>query len=211
MHRYMRFEIRGISPLILHNKQLADPCNHHTMEMKKIHSKGSRKMTEEDYRKLAELHWFGSLYLNQESRVVVPGEMIEGMYVAAAKRQRKGTEARAGIVAYNHEDPKGDWPLIYQGPQTPHELWQDERFRKTYIVSGQGAGKKSSKVPRTYPFFQPWSLIYTISFDDELLDEALVRECTRIASTYCGLGDFRPRNGRFAILESEVVNLKIPA
>ena len=87
-------QITGVAPLILHNGHLADPLNYYAKEMKKI--SGKRHKTEADLEELARLEWHGSLYVS-EGQVVIPGEMIEAHLVGAAKKLKKGQQAKASL------------------------------------------------------------------------------------------------------------------
>lgn len=186
-HQAIEFNIRGVVPLILHNGRLANPLDPFARAMKGI--TGKRKKTDEDYEKLADLEWEGGLYLDDDNRVVVPGENIEGLFVDAAKKSRMGDAAKAGLLS------DGLWPLKFDGPKTLDALKADPRFRDT-----RKAGIKGSSVMRTRPIFRSWSLAFTVHFLPDLLNSAQIREFLETGGRIIGLCDYTPKYGRFEVI-----------
>jgi hypothetical protein len=177
--------IRGVAPLLMHNGQLADPLNSFAQAMKKI--SGNRDKTEAELEELARLEWFGSLYLHQQEPCL-PGELIEGALVGAAKKRRRGKQVAAGVWCQDN------FPLQYEGPRALEELWEDPRFRFT-----TGVRVKQNRVMRTRPRFEEWATDITVIFNDELVNQSEVLELLRIAGEQVGLGDWRPKFGRFDV------------
>ena len=177
--------IIGVAPLILHNGQLADPLNYFAKEMKRI--SGKRHKTEADLEQLARFEWHGSLYLSH-GKVCIPGEVIEAHLVAAAQTQRKGRQAKAALFC------DGMVPLDYDGPSAVEALWADETFRLTSAVK-----VKQSRVMRTRPVFPAWSLAVEVLYNPSQLNGAEIAEFVRIGGEQIGLGDWRPRFGRYVV------------
>ena len=186
--RTLSFKIVGVSPLLMHNGQLADPMNKWARALKEISAK--RKKVEADYEELARLEWYGSLYLDVDSGgIVIPGYVFEACLIGkggAARKERMGKEAAAALWVMD------DMPLLYNGPTNLEELWKDERFR---LVVGVKVGQ--SRVMRTRPMFKKWSAEPTITYDPDLLDEEMIHRWVDVAGSQVGLGDWRPRFGRF--------------
>lgn len=186
---YAKFEveIEGLAPLLMHNAQLADPLNSFVRRIKQITAKRTSK-TEADLEELQKLEFMGGLYLDEKSRPAVPGENIEGMIRDGAKKSRKGSSATCGVFC------EGIWPLNYKGPTDPEKLFQDARFRDY-----RGCGIKDSRVMRMRPKFSEWSLAFELNVDDEIASRADLEKWLRDAGLFVGLGDFRPRHGRFKV------------
>ena len=55
--KFYQCKIRSLSPLIMHNGQLADPFNHFSKAKKEI--TGKRAKTDADMMEIARLDWFG--------------------------------------------------------------------------------------------------------------------------------------------------------
>jgi len=161
---------------------LANPLNEIAHRMKKI--SGKRQKTEVDLEELARLEWYGSLYLDDGQQPCLPGEVLEAAFVQAAKRQKRGTQA--GIIC------PSNYPLEYDGPSTLDELWQQPEFRLTVPVR-----VKNNRVLRTRPRFLTWAATIAVQFDDALLNANEVREIVRRTGSEIGIGDWRPRYGRF--------------
>ena len=113
-------------------------------------------------------------------------EMVEAALVRAAAQRRRAAKARAGLVV--RDDPR----LEYKGPRDPRALWADPRFRFRVPVR-VGVGR----VVRTRPRFERWSAELTIEFLPSLLNPSEVRGFVALAGEQVGLGDWRPRFGRF--------------
>ena len=176
-------KITGLTPLIVHNGQLADPLNKFSKAMKAV--TGKRKKVDADYEELARLEFLGGLYL-RESRPCMPGQDLEAMMISAAKKQRKGGDFKSGMII--EESPF----IEYDGPTNPDELWADERFR---IVAGVKVSQ--SRVMRTRPQFPEWSLQFTVTYIEELLNKRDITEVATIAGWQIGLCEWRPKFGRF--------------
>jgi len=156
-------------------------------EIKKITSK--RKKTDEDYEKIAELEWYGGLYID-DGKIVVPGENIEAMIVAAAKKNKLGKQFTAGLMC------DGSWPLIYDGPKNIDKLWENERYR---LMKNVRVGQ--AKVMRCRPIFRSWKLEFELQWLPELINEEQIDEAVVIAGRIIGLCDWKPKFGRFEIIE----------
>jgi hypothetical protein len=182
-YKKLSFKITGVAPLLMHNGQLADPANEFSKQMRKISSK--RDKTEADFEELARLEWFGSLYL-KDGKPCLPGEILEAAFVAAAKKQKKGKQAQAGIFCPD------SYRLIYDDARKPEELWADTQYRYTVGVRIQ-----QNRVMRTRPIFRDWSCEIEVDYDDGLLNEEEVRHIVRVTGEIIGVGDWRPKYGRF--------------
>ena len=116
----------------------------------------------------------------------VPFQMMEASLIEGAKKHKRGPAAKAGIIVEAHT------PLLYDGPRKPEELWEDERFR---IRVSAKVG--TSRVMRTRPFFAVWSLEPVVKYLPDLLNGAEVEAFVAAIGLQIGLGDWRPRFGRF--------------
>ena len=181
----LRFRIIGACPILFHNGRLADPLDPHSLRIAAIAAK--RKKTQADHLALAELEFLGGLYLSG-GRPCLPGEMVESALVRGAALERRGPKARAGLVV--PDDP----PLLYDGPDDPRELWAREEFRLRV-----GVRVSTSRIMRTRPMFRVWAAELRIDYLPGLLDPKDVASFLRAAGEQVGLGDWRPRFGRFRV------------
>lgn len=182
-YQTLHFRLTGVSPLLVHNGQLADPLNPFAREMKRV--SGKRNKTEADHEELARLEFMGGLYLH-EGEPCIPGEMIEAALIEAAKKAKRGQQAKAGIIS------DGNFPIEYRGPRKPDSLWAQPEFRLTVGVRVQ-----RNRVMRTRPIFRDWACEVSVDYLPGQLNPAEVEEMIRTAGTLVGIGDWRPRHGRF--------------
>jgi hypothetical protein len=188
MYQQMKFRVRSVCPLLMHNGQLSDPLNKWAKALKKI--SGKRGKTDDDFAEMARIEFLGGLYTNKAGEPVLPGELIEATIVAGAKKKKKGPAAKAGIIV------DGNAPLVYKGPKTAEELCKDESFRNATPVKVQ-----QNRVVRTRPQFDQWECEFTVHYLPDQVDAADVRDWVEIAGRVCGFGDWRPRFGRFEVVE----------
>jgi hypothetical protein len=84
--------------------------------------------------------------------------------------------------------------LEYEGPQDPMALAEDPEFRLRVAVK-----VKQDRVMRTRPRFAAWSAEVTLKYQPALLDADVVRRFLVRAGEQIGIGDWRPRFGRFVV------------
>jgi len=185
----LNFKIRGVSPLLMHNGQMADPANQYSRAIKEISAK--RAKTEADYEEMARLEWLGALYL-AEGVPCIPGYVLEATLIGrggAARKQKMGKQAAAGLYV------TADFPLEYDGPRDPKDLWLLEAFRfQTLVRVGQ------ARIMRTRPIFNEWAASVSIEVEPDLVNVADAKLWMAIAGRESGLMDWRPKFGRFEVL-----------
>ena len=184
-YKELKFRITGVAPLIHHNGRTADPLDIHSRSIAEI--AGKRKKTEADHRELAKREWYAGLYLF-EGEPCIPLQMLESVLIEGAKKEKRGPAAKAGILVEQHAR------LRYEGPRKPDALWEDEKFRLRVAVRvGQ------ARVMRTRPLFDNWSAEIVVKFLPSLLNAKDVRNFLVAAGEQIGIGDWRPRFGRFIV------------
>jgi len=189
--------IEGASPLLMHNGQLANPLNEWVVKMKEITSKHHSKKTESDIEELMRLEFQGGLYYDEDTKApAMPDIVIEGTIRDAAKGKRKGQAVTAGLNVYPEKIP-----LIYKGTKDRDGLYEDRNFVDSRMVKLQ----KSASLIRTRPRFDKWELEFEIKTIDEILSMKEVADFLATAGTFKGIGDYRPKFGRFIVKEFDVV------
>lgn len=175
---------------MMHNGQLADPANEWSRAMKEI--TGKRKKVDADYEEMARLEWMGSLYQLLNGQPCIPGYVMEGALIGkggAARKQKMGKAAAAGVYVSQN------FPLEYDGPRDPKELWKLPQFQlRVPVVVNQ------SRVIRTRPIFEAWSAEVVVEVDTELVNPDDVRLWMAVAGREVGLMDWRPKCGRFEVV-----------
>jgi len=189
MFEKMLFTIKGVSPLLMHNSQLADPLNDLARAIKKISA--NRKKTDADYGEMSRLEWMGGLYLNESGRVIVPGDCIKAMLVDAAKKKKLGKAFKPSVFCFE------DSELEYDGPKNIDKLWADGKFIKKAVVKIGMA-----RIVRTRPMFRDWSLTFEIQYLPSEINPEQVQEAVVTSGRLIGLCDWRPVHGRFEVVET---------
>lgn len=174
-------------PMLTHNERLADPRDPIARAMKAISSK--RVKTDEDFAELAKLEFEGGLYLTDDGKVGIPAWNLFRSWQDGAKVNRLGKSVERGIFMTG----AAVLPIDYPGPKTPLEMWNAGH------VDSRSVKVTTSKVTRTRPSFNNWSVEAEFIVDTDVLSVDDLTMITRNAGLMCGLGDYRPRFGRYEV------------
>jgi hypothetical protein len=180
------YKIKGVGALMMHNVQLANPMNHWTKELKKLTS--NRKKTDETNEEVSRIEFMGGLYW-KDPNFIIPGGNIESALVEAAKKSKLGKTFKSGVFVYD------DAILSFDGPKTPEGRWETgacHDFRPVVV------GK--ARIMRTRPIFMGWSATIKVMFDPEQVDRSQIDSALAILGRVIGIGDNRPRFGRFEVV-----------
>jgi hypothetical protein len=178
-------DITGTAPLLMHNARLADPLDPMARELKKVTSK-TRK-TDDDHAEMARLEFLAGLYHDAEFGPYIPGDNIFRALVDAGRKRKLGKKITEGLFVTSSVNP-----IAYNGPRDPAALWEDGGF-----VNRASAKVGMARVNRTRPQFSAWSASASIYLDTDVLDADDLRDVVDIAGRLVGLGNWRPRYGRF--------------
>lgn len=189
MLQEISIKIEGVAPLIMHNGQTCDPLNKFSKLMKEI--TGKRKKTEEDHGELSRIEWMAGLYVNGDGKLIIPSDVLDSALVEGAKKSKLGKQFKSAVfVPYDALLNIGIVKYTVEG------LWANENFRD---VRGVRVGQ--ARVMRTRPIFREWNTEFTVQFDDEQVNLADVTRAIRDCGKQVGLCDYRPKYGRFELIE----------
>lgn len=180
-----RVTLTGTHALLMHNTRLANPLDPIAKQMKRITSK--RTKTDDDHEELAQFEFLGGLYWDDVAGPYVPGQNIERCLVDAARITRAGKKIERGVFVETDVNP-----LSYRGPRKQDELWADTAFR---LIAPVKVG--TSRVMRCRPRFDGWAVDADGTFDPAIVSLEELAEVATTAGLMIGLGDYRPRYGRF--------------
>ena len=203
MHKTMKVTIEGSAPLILHNGNLANPLAPIPKLMKSFSSKRSK--TDEDFQVMSQLEWVGGLYtvddisdleivqnqvvLKKTSSICIPGDVLEGVLVTAAKKHKLGNQAKAGMMVDQ------DWILDFPDKKKHlSDLMADQNYVDIRKVRVQ-----QNSVMRTRPIFREWSLDFEIKYLPDVIDPNRITDILNTAGAIVGLCEYRPKYGRFSV------------
>lgn len=177
--------IEGTSPLLMHSSRLSNPLDPAAKAMKKI--SGKQKKTDDDHLELARLEHAGSLYFDAEVGPYMPSDNIWRSLLDGAKKHKMGVKVKEALLFPNDVNP-----IAYNGPRTIDGLWKDENYRHTASVK-----VGMSRVTRTRPIFREWLTETEGILDPNILDFEDLRMIAETSGSIIGLGDWRPRYGRY--------------
>lgn len=193
--------IKGVVPLILHNGRLSDPLDPLTIALADAVKASKKTKTDAAIANTCKAEFMGGLYIGDDGGPCIPGEVLEAAIRSAAKASKEGKSVQSGLFC------DGNFPLIYDGPRSPKDLWESK---------GEGAGDGimdgrrfvdrrrvrvgQAAVMRTRPIFHKWELIFTVSFDPETLNRKSIIGFVELLGRKVGLCENRPRYGRFEIV-----------
>jgi len=192
----LQISVEGIAPLMMHSDKTANPFNEYTKKLKAL--TGKRKKTDEDLSAISQLEWEASLYWNGKN-YFLPNSLIEATILASAKMFKMGPLVKQGVIVednatfeFTHDKLK------------PVDLYKLEQY-----IDLRSVRVNQSKVLRCRPLFNEWKSSFNITTIDEKIDIANIKQIIENAGKYVGFGDFRPRFGRFVVIEfKEVKNGK---
>jgi len=186
----IKLKITGIRPLVLHNGLMADPTNPFTIAIKKITAKGSKKMTTSDYAERDRLEWEAGLYWStDEGGIAIPSDNIERCLQEGAKKSRLGKDFAAAVFVSEPEVA-----LVHRMAGKPKE----EIFANPAYTLRKGVKVQLSRIIRIRPMIPTgWSLAFTVEFDETIVNRQAVIDAAKEAGSIIGLGDWRPKFGRF--------------
>lgn len=182
----IKVRLSGSRPLLMHADVFADPLNPLTKAHKVL--TGKRKKTDDDHEAIARSEWRGGMYFDEQIGPFVPGVNIEAAMIAGGKLSKLGTQLKRSAEVMDEK-----CKLEYDGPRTVEKLW-DQGFYDARSVKVSQA-----RLMRYRPIFKRWTVDCEIAFDPESIDRAQVIKCLADGGQYCGIGDYRPKFGRFDV------------
>ena len=186
MYETVKIKFTSASPLLMHNRRLANPMDEYAIALGQLTAKGAKKLTQADRIEMSRLEFYGGMYVDEDGHPCIPGEIVEATVGGGAKKFRKGKDFTAALVC------DGNWPLTYSGPKNLDAMWKDGSF-----VDVRMAVINQRSILRTRPVFRDWSFTAELSYLPDALSLSDVERALDFAGTLVGLCDYRPRYGRF--------------
>ena len=132
-----------------------------------------------------------ALYLDEDGKYVEPASHVEGALV------------KAGAT------------FKYQGKKTYKDLFRSALFVEPelipletdgYEVDTRPAVVQRARIWRSRPLFKTWKMEFTITnIADDQVGGKIIKEILEYAGASVGIGDFRPRFGRFEVVSFEKI------
>lgn len=190
----LEIEIEGIMPLLMNNGIMCDSENEYVRRIAELTPKGSRKPTDEQLAERRRLTLKGSMYFDKELGPYIPSENIEACIRQGAAKNRKGRNVLSGLSLIELK-----CPLDYEGPNDQEEIINDERFiDRRPVIKGKGR-----VIGYRVRFKEGWRLRFTLRYDEDIIGKNDIKKAIEAAGSVVGLGDFRPKYGRFEMIKFE--------
>ena len=181
----IKVKIIGTRPLLMHSDKYADPLNPLTKAHKELTSK--RKKSDDDHEAIAKSEWLGGLYIDAKGPYL-PGVNIEATLISGGKLSKLGTQLKRSVEILGDR-----CYLEYDGPKVAEKLWEAGFYDARSIKIQQ------ARLMRYRPMFRKWACDCEIAFDPETINRDQVIKCLEDGGQYCGIGDYRPKFGRFTV------------
>ena len=189
-----RITIAGASAIIHHNGAAGlDGRSPISREIAAITAKRGGNRTEADDDRLRELECQRALWIDESGAPAIPATAIRACIEGGARKRKQGPQVRGGLVvlstSFDYDKKKYGTAL--------EKLGKSAQFTVPVVV-------QRSRILRTRAKFDtPWSCIFEVDTDEELIDKSQLLEWLDIAGRQIGLGDWRPQTsgtfGRFTV------------
>lgn len=199
----IKVTIKGIAPILLHNGELVDPRNPFTKEIDAAQKTYKKAKSDSSFEALAKLEWLGGCYtetpivfnrdgnkvgVENDPAIGINGDMLERCIIKAAGRKEVAA-FKAGLIC------EGFFPMLVSGKKMTVKRGFGERAYSFTRPAKIGA----SKIMRTRPRFDDWTVDCLVTFNEDLISERDVTDALKRAGSTIGIGDWRPRFGRFQV------------
>jgi hypothetical protein len=180
-------KITGTSSLLMHSDRFANPLDPLAKAHKELTSK--RKKTDDDHVAIARSEFIGGCYWNEDKGFYIPAQNLDSCLIAAAKLQKLGVKFKQGVQVLEDELPIDGFKNM-----TPEKLWENPKN-----IDARGVKVGMAKIIRYRPIFRSWTLSATVVVNEDVVNVNEVKKALVDAGALIGLGDYRPRFGRFSV------------
>lgn len=176
------FRLTGVTPLLMHNVQMADPLNKWAKAVRELTAR-KKTMTEEEFAaEKARLQFLGGLYWNDEIGLHIPGYNVFKSFVEGGRMSKDGTKIEQAVVLYTQYCKVDPWTDKFDDAE---KLYKAGHYFTTLVKIN------ASTVPGTRPQFTEWSLDIDLTVDETIIDVKSLLACAETAGKFKGLGDGR--------------------
>ncbi|MBN1121925.1 MAG: hypothetical protein JXJ17_12660 [Anaerolineae bacterium] len=153
--------------------------------------------------------WMTGMYIDDDGFLYEPATHLEGALVKAAASYRikgQGYKTYRDVFRAQCQIAPDQIPVLFDGNPIPRpgpELFDQPTVALSVDIQRVVVSKAA--VPRArLKVHEGWELAFTVIVQDDALPAAIVRTILEDAGRSSGLGDFRPRYGRFEVVRFEV-------
>lgn len=188
----VKVSVTGVSPLMQHRFPLPD--------LEALSKGGSLKSGEPDYSQ----EWRKAMYVDSNGCLYQPAAHFEGaMIKAAASYKIKGARGKTYKDLFRSSVIVSPDEIPFNMP-APQELDGDPD--KVMYLDVRPVVIQRARIARIRPTFKAgWHLEFEIMVSDGQIPKNVLYEVLSLAGKTVGVGDYRPRFGRFQIAHFEEV------
>jgi hypothetical protein len=185
--------IKGISPLLHHRFPMPD--------FSQLSKGGKVKSGEKDYTQ----EWRSALYVNSNNELYQPSTHLDGALVRAAGSFRvQGRGSRTYSQLFKGNVFVAPDEISMMDMIMPENL--DTDGDKPLYLDVRPVVIQRARIVRIRPCFKSgWELDFVIEVIDDQIPANVVNEVLIMAGKTVGIGDFRPKFGRFMVTHFDVV------
>lgn len=176
-------KVQGISPLLQHRYRFAD----------EVEEAAKKRSGKKDY----SLEWKAALYWSDDQGVIQPAVHIESAMIKAATNfiiSGRGKKTYKDLFKSAVFVTPDFIPHGLKG--TPEKLVEQGKI----LIDRRLVRVNNSGVERLRPLIKDWSLAFAVEIHDEQIAKDTVKQVLEFAGRYIGIGDYRPKFGRFTIV-----------
>lgn len=182
----IKVRLNGLSPLLMHSSRAANPLDPEVKKFKLL--TGKRKKTDEDHIEIARAEFEIGMWYDPKIGPYLPGENIFRSFIAGGKVSKLGAAMERSVQIAQDKAA-----LVYEGPRTPQELWNEKFYDLRSVVVQQ------SRTMRCRAKFENWSCDAEVYFDSTMINRDQLVQAMHDAGRFSGMGDYRPTFGRYEI------------
>jgi hypothetical protein len=193
----VKVRIKGVAPLLQHKFPLKT--------LDSLQQGATKRTASPDY----SLEWMDTMYTDN-GHLVQPASHIEGAIVKAAvlfKLKGAGRKTyKDAMRAYCYVTPEYI-PHLYQGKPiaTPDASLMAEPTEHLRVDVRRVKVQRAAVARARLMVAEGWELAFVIEVHDDQVRPDVLQTILEEAGRAVGIGDFRPRYGRFAVEQFEVV------
>lgn len=178
-----------------------------TPELEGLMEGAKKNIGKEDY----SLEWLEKSYLTQNGLVYQPASHIEGSIVKSAtqfKIKGRGNKTwKDAIRAYVYCVPD-EIPMLFnsESVKAPTAKLLTEPTDALRVDIRRVKVQRAAVARSRLMINEGWQLDFTLEVQDDQVRDKVLREILEEAGRAVGIGDFRPRYGRFIVTRFDIAN-----
>lgn len=195
----VRLNLVGIAPLLQSNPRTINPLDPMTRRLNDlVREKPAADRTLDDLEAITRCEWEASLYYDPDIGPYIPSEWVEAALKKGGGLSRDGAKVQRSLLLTEIQVP-----LLYRGTRKIEEMYAD-RAGFVLTIPVRNAGRNGGRVMRTRPMFRDWVVSADAELDTTVLDLKDLRRVGETTGRLLGIGDYRPKYGRFNFTVEEL-------